>query len=373
MNNIFERIKNYIQENRHFITASILSTLTIITIIFVISLMKDDKKTSSDNSYLSSTTSESEENTDTSSDDTTDKSDETTTGVSDIDFTLPEDATEEEQTTLPVDSYTYLIKVNRILNCVTIYTKDANGEYTVPYKAMTCSTGKVLSYTPLGTFKISSKYDWRLMVDGTQSQYATRFNNGILFHSVPCYTKNYNDLETAEFNKLGSPASLGCVRLTVADSKWIHDNCPAGTKVIVYDDAATPGPLGKPEVIKIPENSPNAGWDPTDPHPDNPWHLCSPSIKASDITVKAGTSLSAVLSSVKATDTCGNDVSQTVNASGNYNLNNPGNYSITFNVTDLLGRSASTTVNLKVVGNSTSSAARPTTGGNHHSSGNIRK
>ena len=26
----------------------------------------------------------------------------------------------------------------------------------------------------------------------------------------------------------------------------------------------------RPEAIKIPDESPYAGWDPTDPHPDNP-------------------------------------------------------------------------------------------------------
>ena len=52
-----------------------------------------------------------------------------------------------------------------------------------------------------------------------------------------------------EYNKLGSPASLGCVRLTTADAKWIYDNCKAGTKTLIYDNTETPGPLGKPEDV----------------------------------------------------------------------------------------------------------------------------
>ncbi len=72
-----------------------------------------------------------------------------------------------------------------------------------------------------------------------------------------------------EYNKLGQTASAGCVRLTVADTKWIYDNCPSGTVVVIYS-SPDPGPLGKPEAQQIPLD---CGWDPTDPDPDNPWLL----------------------------------------------------------------------------------------------------
>lgn len=267
--------------------------------------------------------------------------------ISDMDFTLPEDQNEEPETTLPAREYPYLIKVNRLLNCVTVYTKNPAGEFTVPYKAMACSTGKYINNTPLGTFRTSSKYNWRLMVDGTHSQYATRIYGGILFHSVPCYRPSKDQLEVAEFNKLGSPASLGCIRLTVQDSKWIHDNCPSGTTVIIYDDASSPGPLGKPSVIKIPENSPFAGWDPTDPDSANPWNNCNPSITASDVTIPSGSNYD-IRHNVTATDTCGNDITSSIMVNGSYDINTPGSYPVTFSVTDLLGRSATVTIILTV-------------------------
>ena len=93
----------------------------------------------------------------------------------------------------------------------------------------------------------------------------------ICFIQYHIFSATGSSLETEEYNKLGSVASLGCIRMAVRDVKWIYDNCPAGTKVTIYDDAANPGPLGKPESIKIPVNSPNAGWDPTDTDPANPW------------------------------------------------------------------------------------------------------
>lgn len=366
--NLFTKIKNYIYENRQFILASTLSAIAIIAVIIIISMVKNSNKDqiASDGQIHSNgeILSSDEDSSDTETLTSANESDETS-GLSDLDFVLPEDSTEETETTLPADKYTYLLKVNRVGNCVTVYTKDSNGEFTVPYKAMACSTGKYIGNTPLGTYSTSSRYTWRLMVDGTHSQYATRFNGGILFHSVPCYSPHNDQLEYEEFNKLGSPASLGCVRLTVADAKWIYDNCPYGTKVIVYDDSSAPGPLGKPSVIKIPVDSPNRGWDPTDTSPSNPWNSCSPSITASDITISTGKSVN-ILSTVSAKDTCGNDISSSVTISGSYDTNVAGTYTLTLNVTDLLGRTATKNITLKVVSTSN-------TNNNTASNGQIRK
>ena len=169
--------------------------------------------------------------------------------------------------------FPYYIKVNRRQNCITIYTLDENGEYTVPYKAMICSTG-LYNATPRGTFHLSTKYLWRELYGKVYGQYATRITGGVLFHSVPYYKKSKSALCTDKYNKLGQQASMGCVRLTVEDAKWIADNCPSGTTVEIYDDD-DPGPLGKPEAAHIDTDSPNKGWDPTDPDVDNPWHQLS--------------------------------------------------------------------------------------------------
>lgn len=169
--------------------------------------------------------------------------------------------------------FPYYIKVNRRQNCITVYTSDENGEYTIPYKAMICSTG-LYNATPRGTFHLSTKYLWRELYGKVYGQYATRITGGVLFHSVPYYKKSKSALCTEKYNKLGQQASMGCVRLTVEDAKWIADNCPSGTTVEIYEDD-DPGPLGKPEVAHIDTDSPNKGWDPTDPDVANPWHQLS--------------------------------------------------------------------------------------------------
>jgi lipoprotein-anchoring transpeptidase ErfK/SrfK len=184
--------------------------------------------------------------------------------------------TQEKDSQQPASDKTefpYYIKINRRQNCITVYTSDENGEYTVPYKAMICSTG-LYNATPRGTFHLSTKYLWRELYGKVYGQYATRITGGVLFHSVPYYKKSKSALCTEKYNKLGQQASMGCVRLTVEDAKWIADNCPSGTTVEIYDDD-DPGPLGKPEAAHIDTDSPNKGWDPTDPDVENPWHQLS--------------------------------------------------------------------------------------------------
>ena len=167
------------------------------------------------------------------------------------------------------DQFPYRIRINRELNCVTVYAMDENHEYTVPVKAMVCSTG---TDTPIGTFHTFNRSTWRALFGGVYGQYATDIVGDILFHSVPYYSMNKGDVEYLEYNKLGTKASLGCIRLAVIDALWIFNNCPIGTEVEIYDDPDNPGPLGKPIPATIDENSDIRGWDPTDPDPANPWN-----------------------------------------------------------------------------------------------------
>lgn len=164
----------------------------------------------------------------------------------------------------------YVIYVNRALNCITVKQQEEDGTLT-PVKSMVCSCGKEGHETPEGTFRTSSYYEWRKMVDGTYGRYAVRFNGNILFHSVPYIEASPDSLEWEEYNKLGESASLGCVRLSVEDVKWIYDNCKPGTKVVVYSDYEEAGELGKPTAVKIDADSPCRAWDPTDTSPLSPW------------------------------------------------------------------------------------------------------
>lgn len=154
----------------------------------------------------------------------------------------------------------YMIKVNRTACCVTVYAKDGKKGYTIPVVAFICSTGKD---TPTGTFKTGIKHRWQELFGPCWGQWTTQITGNILFHSV-YYTK-INDNKTLDvkaYNKLGTMASHGCIRLRAKDAKWIYDNCKRSTTVTIYNNKKNPGPFDKPKIQKLKANH---TWDPTDP------------------------------------------------------------------------------------------------------------
>ncbi len=155
----------------------------------------------------------------------------------------------------------YYIVVNNGTNVVTVYAKDGDKGYTIPVKAFVCSVG---GKTPTsGTYSTSAKYRWRELYGPCYGQWCTRITGHILFHSVPYYTQNANDLEVEEYNLLGTSASMGCVRLTAGDAKWIYDNCSLKTSVKFIQGTSKDDPLVAPETEEL---SSNHTWDPTDPN-----------------------------------------------------------------------------------------------------------
>ena len=167
----------------------------------------------------------------------------------------------------------YYIEVNRQQNVVIVYKRSSNNSYSDIVKVFVASTGAPGSETPLGIFTTSDRYETLFLVGNVWGHYTMRINGPIFFHSVPYFSKGapWDNLEYLEYNKLGNGASAGCVRLAASDAKWIYDNVPYGTTVKIYDSPSLPVGVTKPSPIKIDENSPNRGWDPTDPDPNNPW------------------------------------------------------------------------------------------------------
>lgn len=230
----------------------------------------------------------------------------------------------------------YSIKVNRQMNCVTVYTYDSKGKYTIPIRAMVCSCG-LNGGTILGDFKIYFQKEWNALLNDVYGHYVSGISGNYLFHSVPYYSTDENKLETEEYNKLGSDGSLGCVRLAVADSKWIYENCPVGTPVTIYDDS-NPGPLGKPESMHIADL--NNGWDPTDDDKNNPYLIQKPQISGvSDRTINVGDDFD-ILDGVNAVDTCGNDITDKMVITGNVISSKAGEYKVTYEVEDAMHRTA---------------------------------
>ena len=168
-------------------------------------------------------------------------------------------------------THDYCFAVNTSQNIVIAYQMGEDGTFSKPVKAFVCSCGLSSTPTKKGIFRTSDRYMWRALNGGVYGQYATRITGHYLFHSVPYKKKDPSTLKTAEYNKLGQNASEGCIRLAAHDAKWIKNRCPEGTIVYIYSGENIREPLAKPTPQRIDPNSPYAGWDPTDPKPENPW------------------------------------------------------------------------------------------------------
>lgn len=242
-------------------------------------------------------------------------------------------------------SSAYLIKINKQQNCVTIYEKDSAGKYKA-IKAMVCSTGTA---TKTGSYSLGEKLRWHTLDGPSYGQYCCRIYGAVLFHSVWYYTDgDPATISCTEYNKLGKTASHGCVRLNVADAKWIYDNMPSGTPIEIYN-SKNPGPLGKPEAIKIPGYT---SYDPTDIwSKGNVWEDKKPSI-----TVKKSKNIEYgvpfnVMKGVKAKNTTGYDCTSLVKAKVYFggkkvkkvNTKKPGTYKVVYTVKDQIKRTAKVT------------------------------
>ena len=154
----------------------------------------------------------------------------------------------------------YKLVVDRTNCVVTAYAKDSLGRYTIPVRSMVCSVGLAATETPTGTYYTSAKFKLKELMGPSWGKWATRVVGGIYFHSVATSsaTDPTHAVPAGEYNKLGRPASHGCIRLCVRDAKWIYDHCGLGTQVQIGDNYSMP--FGKPTLPKI-----SGSVDPTDP------------------------------------------------------------------------------------------------------------
>ena len=127
----------------------------------------------------------------------------------------------------------YRVEVSINAQTVTVYEWMDTGEY-VQVHQFTCSTGLGNS-TPRGIFLDGypanrwhhfKKFDcW--------AQYSFEIEGNIMFHSVLYSEKDTSTLREGSVYALGSPASHGCIRLSVKSAQWLFNHCKRGSLVIV--------------------------------------------------------------------------------------------------------------------------------------------
>ena len=166
------------------------------------------------------------------------------------------------------DDTPWLVRVNQTTNTVTVYRviSEEDQVVNIPIYACPCSVGEN-GKTPNGTYTIQDHLRWHELVGPTWGQWCSHFARAFLFHSLPYEKRNDpNSLQPDVYNKIGTAASHGCVRLTAVDAKYIFDNLPIGSKVEIFTGTKDDDPLGKPTRPYIGEWTET--YDPTDPEFD---------------------------------------------------------------------------------------------------------
>lgn len=122
----------------------------------------------------------------------------------------------------------YLLMVNCETHKVGVFY-GSQGSWKLQYY-WDCADGKASTPTVRGEFEVGAK-GYYFDSDGSRCFYYTQFYNDYLFHSV-LYNKDTGKLADG---RVGMALSHGCVRLKIENAKWIYNNIPRGTKVVVYN------------------------------------------------------------------------------------------------------------------------------------------
>lgn len=127
----------------------------------------------------------------------------------------------------------YIIWVSRYTQKVNVFKK-VSGKWQLQDCAE-CTTGVFRNYTSGGSYTIKKKQYKR-----TRSKhyyFHLSYYNGLNSLHGPTYWKKnsyYRAKPSVHLGDHGQYGTLGCVRMWNEDATYIYDNCPKGTKVVVY-------------------------------------------------------------------------------------------------------------------------------------------
>ena len=123
----------------------------------------------------------------------------------------------------------YLILVDTSRNEVGIYSGSGTPGNWNLIRFVRCTSGASSTPTVRGVFTVGSR--GLVFGDGYSCWYWTQIYGAYLFHSVLYYPGGQSNIMDG---RIGINASHGCVRLEIGNAKWIYDNIPSGTKVVIY-------------------------------------------------------------------------------------------------------------------------------------------
>ncbi len=133
----------------------------------------------------------------------------------------------------------YAVEVDVTNQLIKIYGLNEQGEHKNLEKIFTASTGTTRFPSAVGEYTLTGRRArWAEFPNwgGGKARWWLRIDSEIAFHSVIYNSYNLNSVNMNSVRKLGNRASHGCIRLTVADAKWMYDNIGKGTVVTIRED-----------------------------------------------------------------------------------------------------------------------------------------
>ncbi len=172
--------------------------------------------------------------------------------------TEPSETEKKDEKTENVSPYKIVVYIGS--QSTVVYKVKEDGSLGSAVKRFSCSTGAPSSPTSPGEYMVQSKQRWCSLQGNVYGQFCSYIGAHYLFHSVPYLKRDPSSLENEEYDKLGRRSSMGCIRMCVRDCKWIFDNVPIGTPVIITKSS---GPSGG-SFPKRKKDRVYDGWDPSD-------------------------------------------------------------------------------------------------------------
>lgn len=120
----------------------------------------------------------------------------------------------------------YLIITSTKNKLTYIYIKQ-NNAWELLYK-WSCTVGKSSTPSPKGVFSVGVKYP-AIGDENTSVKYATNITDDYYYHSILYDGKGIYIKD----GRLGVAISHGCIRLDTENAKWIYDNVPEDSTIVI--------------------------------------------------------------------------------------------------------------------------------------------
>ena len=188
------------------------------------------------------------------------------------DTPAPTDIPEPTDTPAPTEdpAFPYLLYVEKGSFTLTIYGIGEDGQYSEIVAQYRISHGG--NRTPAGEFVLTNnRQHWHPFANGDNgyAQYAVLFNTaanpkqytGLFIHGPMYGSENPNHLWPSYYDGkkyIGGENTQGCLRMVVEAARFIYENCPSGTRLVIVN--------GSPRGTTSPDVPPRNGMrhDPTD-------------------------------------------------------------------------------------------------------------